>query len=277
MKEKSFSERHIERLDRKCRISLHEISKDHHYPLHWHEYFELEILLSGEGEHRFNGVCRSVREGDVWLMSLCDFHTYVPHSEGAILNVAFAKGFLDRECEELFEMGAACARLSEEEWSEARILCHALLKEAENDDPLAWISRRSLISRLIVLLLRRGDGSVPGASVSSIHAAIVYLHAHYRESISIEDVAFSQGLSPNYFGNLFRRVTSTGFCDYLNKLRLKHACDLLTSSELPIKEIALQSGYSSVEYFFGVFKKKLGMPPARYRKEQRGRADAALT
>ena len=99
MKEKSFSERHIERLDRKCRISLHEISKDHHYPLHWHEYFELEILLSGEGEHRFNGVCRSVREGDVWLMSLCDFHTYVPHSEGAILNVAFAKGFLDRECE----------------------------------------------------------------------------------------------------------------------------------------------------------------------------------
>ena len=273
MKEKTFSDRYVERLDQACRIALHRIGKERRYPLHWHEYFELEILLSGEGEHRFNGVCRSVREGDVWLMSLCDFHTYVPHSEGAILNVAFAKGFLDRSCEELLEMGAVCARLSGEEWAEACVLCRSLLREAEKNDPLTQLSRRALISRLIVLLLRQGEGGASGNVVSSIHSAIVYLHAHYRESISIEDVARSQGLTPNYFGNLFRRVTSTGFCDYLNKLRLKHACDLLVSSELPIKEIALQSGYSSVEYFFGVFKKKLGMPPARYRTERRANAD----
>ena len=83
-------------------------------------------------------------------------------------------------------------------------------------------------------------------------------------------MAQTYGFSKNYFGKLFRDAVGLPFRDYLNKIRLKYACELLSASNLGIKEIAYAAGYQSVEYFLYVFKKSLSVTPGDYRKNARG-------
>lgn len=248
-------------------VTKRRIARDFFYPLHWHNYFECEILLSGEGEHVCNGSTRYITEGDCWLMSFYDFHSLRTRSdqEMEMIHICFESDFVSAEIREVIQSGGFCCRLEGTVLKEARVLCEQMLVEQEENAPYSETSRRALLERLLVLLLRAAPHGLERAS-SKIATALSYMHAHFREEMTLEAVAELCGLTPNYFGTRFKAAVGASFHDYLNKIRLKYACQLLASSNLTIKEIALASGYSSVEYFFYVFKKRLSITPIEYRK-----------
>ena len=71
----------------------------------------------------------------------------------------------------------------------------------------------------------------------------------------------------SYLSTLFKKEMGVGFSDYLNEVRLKRSQDLLSSTGLSMVEIALRSGFESQSYFTKNFKKKYGMTPSQYRRE----------
>jgi len=103
----------------------------------------------------------------------------------------------------------------------------------------------------------------------AVQKAIAYLNEHFLEKPSLAQLAEKLAFSPNYLGHLFKTQIGCTYNDYLNTLRLKYACGLLLSSKMSVKEIALFSGYSSVEYFMHIFKKRMNMTPVEYRKQTR--------
>lgn len=235
------------------------------FPLHWHRHFECEILLDGSGKHIFNGSSYEVKKGDFWLLSSYDFHTYRPSEETEMLHICFERGLLSRELEELISTGGICGRMEECEMGEIAVLGEALLREEIQRDHLSDLSVSTLISRLLIILLRHTKLEST-AHTTGVGSALAYMHKHFRKELSLEQVAQQQGFSANYFGTLFRSAIGVTFREYLNKIRLRYACDLLASSALSIKEIAYESGYASIEYFTYVFKKRLSMTPAEYRR-----------
>ena len=75
-------------------------------------------------------------------------------------------------------------------------------------------------------------------------------------------------LQPNYLTTLFRRETDIGFVQYLNQLRVDHACRLLlTQPGLTMTEIAPQCGFASERYFFTTFRRWTGVTPGEFREE----------
>ncbi len=103
-----------------------------------------------------------------------------------------------------------------------------------------------------------------------IKKARAYVAEHYEEeTLSREDVAPVVGLTPSYFGKLFKQNTGTSFADYLTDVRIEKSKYLLTSTQKNISEIALQIGFSSQSYFAYQFKKRNGISPTEYRQETR--------
>ena len=84
--------------------------------------------------------------------------------------------------------------------------------------------------------------------------------------IRLDDVATAVFLSPNYFSSLFKKITGYTFSNYLMKLRVQAARDLLQQTSIPIKEIVYQVGFEDYNYFNRTFKKLQGIPPARFRQ-----------
>lgn len=94
-----------------------------------------------------------------------------------------------------------------------------------------------------------------------------YIHAHFAESISLEDIANSVAISKSSALHLFQSGIKMTPINYLISYRLRQAALLLTGTEKKIASIALESGFNSVDHFCRTFKNTYGITPTNYRKQ----------
>lgn len=99
-----------------------------------------------------------------------------------------------------------------------------------------------------------------------INTVTRYIKEHYDEDISLHTLASYVYITPAYLSMIFKQVTGTNYIDYLNKIRIEHACTLLKNLELKTYEIANMVGYSNEKYFYCVFKRITGYNPSTFRK-----------
>ena len=111
---------------------------------------------------------------------------------------------------------------------------------------------------------RTGDG-LRNMDSEVITAVMTYINNHYREELSLEDVAKFAGFSRYYFSRSFKRQTGYSFKDYLCQKRLQVAMDLLIRTNRSMREVAIESGFGSVATFNRVFREKKGCTPTQYR------------
>ena len=94
---------------------------------------------------------------------------------------------------------------------------------------------------------------------------LTYINANYNKQITLDDLSNRSGYSKSRFSHIFSAVTGTTPIKYQNDIRLKNACEMLLSTNISIKEIALSCGFSDPLYFNRLFKKKYSMTPTEYR------------
>ncbi|MCA0758747.1 response regulator [Paenibacillus sp. N4] len=106
-----------------------------------------------------------------------------------------------------------------------------------------------------------------GHSGQLIAKAIEYIKLHYREELTLQEVADSIHVSKSYFSNLFKKQAGQNFIDYLIDLRLHEAKRMLTQKDYKIYEVAEKSGFNDVKYFSKLFKRMTQMTPVEYREK----------
>ena len=78
-----------------------------------------------------------------------------------------------------------------------------------------------------------------------------------------------------YLSSYFNTHSKEGFNEYLNKIRVKKACELLKNSSIAVAEVSNSVGYSDHSYFGRVFKKMVGITPSKYRRSEMIKAGEA--
>ena len=91
-----------------------------------------------------------------------------------------------------------------------------------------------------------------------------YITEHVEERLTLNDVASSFGVSPNYLSQLFKKYAEVGFSEYISQQKIARAKELMANKNLKMYEIAEQLGFESAFYFSKVFKKVTGMTPRDY-------------
>lgn len=99
-----------------------------------------------------------------------------------------------------------------------------------------------------------------------INAVFEYVQLSFKEKISLQKAASLIHLSESAFCKFFKRASGKKFSEYVNEIRLSHACKLLIETDKPIVQIAFDTGFESLTYFNRVFLKKKGIPPSQLRK-----------
>ena len=93
-----------------------------------------------------------------------------------------------------------------------------------------------------------------------------YIREHHAENLSLEGVAAQVHLSPFYLSHLFREELGITFVEYLTRVRIERAKNLLKDGSLSIVAVSAMVGYEDPGYFSKVFKRSVGLPPNQYRK-----------
>ncbi len=103
-----------------------------------------------------------------------------------------------------------------------------------------------------------------------IDEARVYIQENYNnEDISLHSVASNVNVSPNHFSMVFKQETGETFIEYLTKIRMEKARELLLCTSMKTSEVGFEVGYRDPHYFSYIFKKTQGLSPKEYRKTQR--------
>lgn len=253
------------------------------YPLHWHSTLEIIMPIFCDYTATVGRETYTLHESDIMVIPPGELHNLHAAPKGMrlilLINLdALSKfrgfsgllSFLSRPFLITAENSPA---IHAEEIATLREICENYVDVGQFSEPAVM----SLLIRFLVTLARseqKCDSSLlpsmqPNKQreyVEKFNTIYEYIEHNYTEDISLEDVASLIGFSKFHFSRLFHQFTGTSFYDYLSLRRLKAAESLLLNPSLPITEIALQSGFSSISTFNRVFKKYKQCTPTEFKE-----------
>ena len=161
--------------------------------------------------------------------------------------------------------------------------CDYILKPVGADDVERAVRRAAAqaeTQRQLEELARAGgtqDSDTDNSDKVSLMMSKVksYLQHNYMYDLSLDTVSEILNLSPSYFSVQFKRSFGVNFLDYLTDLRIQAAKELLCDPLRSTAEVASMVGYESASYFTRIFKKKTGLTPTEYRRQNAGRSREA--
>ncbi|MDQ0915979.1 AraC family transcriptional regulator [Paenibacillus sp. V4I5] len=97
---------------------------------------------------------------------------------------------------------------------------------------------------------------------------IRYIRKHYKEDVQVTELAKLVQMHPSYAGQMFKQEVGENFSDYLNRVRMEKASELLERTTMKIYEVSGAVGISDYRYFCKLFKSYTGFTPTQYKNKQ---------
>jgi AraC-like DNA-binding protein len=252
------------------------------YPMHWHNAVELAYNAAGTCCISVSGTEYPLAEGDLLLIPTGEIHEITVSSKNGKqyfiqFNISTLDGFGGiNDIRPFMERTVRICRSEEPGLQNSIEMCILqLIREHENKDYAYALSINARIFDIIVLISRNHLRSFLGGNISSskkiaglqqINKAFEYIENNFPLPVTLKDASRAAGFSEYYFSRLFKEYTGQSFVNYLNTYRIKHAEKLLKSTEMPVLDIAMESGFNSLPTFNRIFKRVKGCSPTFYRK-----------
>jgi AraC-like DNA-binding protein len=255
--------------------------------VHWHDFYELCYVVDGSACHVVNGVESRIGRGSAFLLSPVDFHEIVPdRGELACYNIVIGPAVIERHLDDLMVPGADWAPWSTDDFAGLEPDLDRLAAEGGSTAPGRAVAMDGLLTWLIVALARRSGALERSAAArvstgrsgarSDVRRAIAFVERHFREPITLADVASIAHLSPNYLSELFRETAGQPFQTYLQNRRLQFGRSLLASTDLSVADACHASGFSNLSHFGRAYRRRYGESPSATSGTSRSHIDDTL-
>ena len=274
-KDDPFSTYHIENAGRSFQI-----------PVHWHDEFEiiyvrsgfLTVRISGESYIGKTGEAFVVSPGNLHLMGsqtgTVDYYTFL----FPLKYISFrTDDMLDEKLLEPLNSGhlMICPRVKDT----AKELCEQLIEiyEAKKDESESKITTqvrtKIILLQFILEMWKKGfviENDTSGRNTVE-KEMVSYIQQNFTGKISLREFGEQFHLSEKYISRYFKEHFHITLSQYVTYLRLEHAKQLLQDTDIPVTDVAMQSGYQNVSYFIRSFQKAYAVSPLKYRKNNYSR------
>ncbi|WP_197480002.1 helix-turn-helix domain-containing protein [Paenibacillus swuensis] len=250
--------------------------------LHEHDFYEFFITYGGSVLHQVNGVKELLQEGTLVFIRPRDRHSYeeLHHTDCYIMNVAFPA----RLMEDLFRFLGPSPFLER------------LINSAAPPQIVLPVSESLILKKRFHRLAwsaayRTGSSDVPSLFKALITEVLFrQFSKQQKPELVLPDIPvwltelqmtmkrkenFIEGLpalhsycdkSPEYISRSIKRHLGVTPTEWINGFRLQYASKLLRSTDAEVIEVAMDSGFDNLSYFYRLFKSKFGQTPVQYRK-----------
>ena len=246
---------------------------------HWHVSVELIRVISGELSLTLDHRSYRLRAGEFALVNSETVHGATPHDciyEVIVFNLAFLKtgnpvcdGFID---DLLSHVSFLKERPENEDVARA---FHNVFEQMDDVQTTgappfkalgAFLNLLGEIERNVSFTSNVNATLYDEKRIGKLKAVLEFLHGHYAEELTLDDLSNVANLSRKYFCKFFKDMTGTTPFQYLTTYRVEKAARQLLITKLPVTEIALDCGFNDLSYYIKTFKARKGISPNQYRK-----------
>lgn len=268
-------------------------------PCHWHKELECIVVLNGAMHYYVNNKTYPLRKGDGLIVNTNRLHLCGPSKEDnhipqedptstfetddcsyAVLLLQPDSLRFNRKMEEkyinplLFDLNSDVFYLNgTQDWHRIVIdqilsIFHAVMEK----EPCFELTSQSLFFSLWRTLYehsiaQNGFDLADTDPMSPLKKMMSYIHDHYQEPITLQDIAEAGMMCQSKCCRLFKENLRQSPIAYLQNYRIQHGAYLLEHTDMNITEIALECGFHGASYFTETFRKINGIPPKEYRRK----------
>ncbi|MCR5354082.1 MAG: AraC family transcriptional regulator [Lachnospiraceae bacterium] len=264
--------------------------------LHKHEFVEIMYVISGSFSQYIAGELHTFKSGTFVITDQnCRHSDYISDQNSSVIYIQVKADFMDimlnhsnqtnqlqnflfhalgkqKKEESILEL-LPNKSLSKEERkylrSEIDFTMELLLQEDLLQKEHFITLEYGLLNRLLSIMCTYFTPTRHSASPEEKEQLILYEIERYIRSnyqhVTVSELEDVFHYSRNYYANLLRKYRDTTFLEYVQNVRLTEAVNLLSSTGLSVKKIALECGYENTSFFYHLFKKKYGISPTEYR------------
>ena len=245
---------------------------------HIHDDYELFILIEGGRKFFLSNTIFSLESQSALLINPNDPHrtTINLNSELERYVIYISPKLMDTILKENHDLKSFLKiqrfKLSNSSFEMLMNLVLKIKDQLDLQDIYSKYQLKNLIIDIIILLLRESSYNEDKVTTFEkndlrIQTAINYIIEHCHEPITLESCANIAYMSPAHFSRQFHLITGVNFKEFLNKVRIDKACELLKSKEnYRITELTFRSGFTNSSYFTSVFHQMTGLTPTQYKK-----------
>lgn len=240
---------------------------------HWHREPELIYVESGEAVLTAANKKHILKSGETFIVNSGEIHSLDTRNANCLavhLFYDFIKQFEPTlDSFEFRAEGNPGAR------RELNVLMQKLLTlEQSGCEPYPDLKKQALLMQLMRLLLvkckREKQLSIYGAAESRSDDAKIaenFIESHFREKISLSDVAKALGRKDYSMSAYFKELMGMGFRDYLRKIRAKHVLEDLATLDVSIEDVALRNGFGNRNAVTNACKSFYGVTPIKLKRQ----------
>jgi AraC-like DNA-binding protein len=255
-------------------------------PWHFHPEIELLYCVKGKGTNFIGNCIRSIEEGELLLFGKnlphtrqrdVMYYTENPTENPESIVIQFREDFLGEHFFELKEF-AHIHELLHRAKVGLKFSGQVQMAVAEKLEKIKSMNTTASILELLAILdiLARSDEFILLNSVNyisdvhekfsqKINKVYHYTIEHFREQISLAQVAALTNHSPAAFCRYFKTRTRKSYFQYLTEIRIAYACELLMEGNLDVTRVCFASGFNNLSNFHKQFKKVMKITPSEYR------------
>ena len=258
----------------------------HALDCHWHSEMELFRVMQGTLTVQCGTDLFEAHAGDIVFFNSGELHAAVPVEAGEELYfeaIVFSPDLLCSTAKDIIRVKYIQPVLDGELTVPRLIRAGTNLHESvsaafqtaytmlENRPPFFEFPVKAAMLSAFGALVQNGVSARISASkraaADSIKAAIAFIQENYRSAVSVQQLAHAAGMSEGHFCRVFKQYTLKTPVQFINGVRLSHALELLTATNLRVLDIAMDCGFNSMSYFIEVFRTEYDATPLQYRKK----------
>ncbi|SDS23796.1 AraC-type DNA-binding protein [Mucilaginibacter mallensis] len=270
-----------------CFTIFSRVKKKFDFPLHYHDEYELNLILNAKGAKRVvGGHIEVIDDLELVLVGPNVYHAWFTHqceSESITeITIQFHKDLFDEKflrrnqlsfVKNMIERSQRGILFSQETVSALKDRIQSLNKKSGFDSVL------ELLSVLHDLSISRNMKTLSDSSFSNeqfhynsrrIEKVFEYMNSHYNIQITLAEVAKIANMPEASFSRFIKKRTGKTFIDSLNEIRLGHASRMLIDTTNTISEIAYKCGFNNISNFNRIFKRKKFCIPKDFRETYTG-------
>lgn len=234
------------------------------------DYYQLIMIVDGSGTFIDRGIEYDVSAGSLLLIRPGYWHSYCPYTSTGWKEyfIGFEGIMFSRIISDAFPLTESNAyRIQSNSMFEK--LFNLAMNHAKMDGEDTQLYLASILALLIskIVVEKKTDPKDSRNATYIVAKARAYMETNLSSKSNLNELANHLGMSYSSFATTFKEQTGYTPIRFLKKLRLQHAKYKLLQTTLTVKQISMECGFSSVEYFCNEFRNTTGKSPLEYRQE----------